>query len=61
MLMMPKIERGHLTIDEQEALFRKGLKDELARATAHFTAPIGAEQPHAGTHKIMEAAYRIVA
>ncbi|WP_341858597.1 hypothetical protein WKH79_08465 [Qipengyuania sp. GPGPB31] len=61
MLMMPKIERGHLTIDEQEALFRKGLKDELARATAHFTAPIAAEQPHAGTHKIMEAAYRIVA
>jgi len=61
MLMVPKIERGHLTIDEQEALFRKGLKEELARATAHLTAPIGASQPHAGMHKIMEAAYRIVA
>lgn len=59
--MVLKIERGHLTIEEQEALFRKGLKDELARATAHVRAPIGSAPPHAGLHKIMEAAYRIVA
>lgn len=59
--MVPKIDRGHLTIEEQEALFRKGLKGELARATAHVRAPIGSAPPHAGLHKIMEAAYRIVA
>ncbi|WP_424774295.1 DUF6538 domain-containing protein, partial [Novosphingobium sp.] len=29
--------RRTLTLDEQEALFRKGLKDELARGTAHIT------------------------
>ena len=60
MFMMPKIERGHLTLDEQEALFRKGLKDELARATAHHRAPMGSDLPHLGMQKIMEAAYRIV-
>lgn len=59
--MVLKIERGHLTIEEQEALFRKGLKDELARATAHLRAPIGSDGPNSGMHKIMEAAYRIVA
>ena len=61
MLLTQERQRGHLTIEEQEVLFRKGLKDELARATASFTAPIGATHPHAATHKIMEAAYRIVA
>ncbi|WP_156522823.1 hypothetical protein [Erythrobacter neustonensis] len=60
-LMAPNFERGHLTIHEQEALFRKGLEDELARATAHVRAPMGSAQPHAGLHRIMEAAYRIVA
>lgn len=59
--MVLKIERGHLTIHEQEALFRRGLEEELARATAHCRAPIGSVQPHAGLHKIMEAAYRVVA
>ncbi|ANK12800.1 hypothetical protein A9D12_07415 [Erythrobacter neustonensis] len=59
--MAPNFERGHLTIHEQEALFRKGLEDELARATAHVRAPMGSAQPHAGLHRIMEAAYRIVA
>lgn len=61
MLMIPEIERKHLTIEEQEALFRKGLKDELARATAHRTAPIGAVDTQTKLHRIMEAAYRIVA
>ena len=37
--------RRTLTLDEQEALFRQGLKDELARGTAHITSPIGNEQP----------------
>lgn len=61
MQMPPDFARGHLTIDEQEALFRKGLKDELARATANSTAPIGVSNGHADTHKVMEAAYRVVA
>ncbi|MBU2032418.1 MAG: hypothetical protein KKH37_01435, partial [Alphaproteobacteria bacterium] len=61
MLMTPKFDRGHLRIDEQQALFRQGLKDELARATAHITAPIGAARTDEHNHKIMAAAYRIVA
>lgn len=61
MLIAPKFERGHLTIDEQESLRRKGLKDELARATAHRTAPIGASSGNGHNHKIMETAFRIVA
>ncbi|MBH9537052.1 DUF6538 domain-containing protein [Novosphingopyxis sp. YJ-S2-01] len=56
-----QIERGTLTLDEQDALFRKGLADELARATAHLTAPMGTTMPHPEHHKIMAAAYRIVA
>ena len=61
MQLAHKFERGHLTIDEQEALFKKGLKDELARATSHLTAPIGSIDPQISHHKIMAAAYRIVA
>ena len=61
MLMTSKFDRGHLRIDEQQALFRQGLKDELARATAHITAPIGAARTDEHNHKIMAAAYRIIA
>ncbi len=61
MHLEPRIERGTLTLDEQETLFRKGLKDELARATAGYTAPIGTTMPHPAHHTIMAAAYRIVA
>ncbi len=61
MFLEPRIERGNLTLDEQEALFRQGLADELARATTHVTAPLGASTPHPKHHKIMAAAYRIVA
>ena len=61
MFMLPEIERGHLTLEEQEALLRKALKDELARATAHVTAPIGAGGHCVGFNKIMATAYRIVA
>ena len=61
MLMTPKLERGHLTIDEQQTLFRQGLEDELARATAHITAPMGSTRADDHNHKIMAAAYRIVA
>lgn len=53
--------RGTLTLEEQEALFRKGLKEELARATAHITAPMGNDEPHPSHHKVAAAAYRIVA
>ncbi len=52
--------RRTLSLDEQESLFRQGLKDELARATAHITAPIGSEEPHPLLHKMMAMAYRIV-
>ena len=52
--------RRTLSLDEQEALFRKGLKDELARGTAHITAPIGVEQPHPLHHQMMGMAYRIM-
>lgn len=61
MLIDTKIERGTLTLGEQEALFRQGLADELARATAHVTAPIGASQSDPKHHKVMAAAYRAVA
>ena len=54
-------ERGTLTIKEQEALFRRGLEDELARATAHLTAPIGEAVGHPAHHKVMAAVLRIVA
>ena len=60
MLMTPKFERGHLNLDEQETFLRQGLKDELARATAARTAPIGAASGNVALHKIMAAAYRIV-
>lgn len=53
--------RGTLTLDEQEALFRRGLNDELARATAHITAPDGPERPNPLQHKIFAAAYKAVA
>lgn len=59
--MIAQIERGHLNIEEQESLLRKGLKDELARATAHRTAPLGAARASRSYHKILEAAHRIVA
>lgn len=52
--------RRTLSLDEQEALFRKGLKDELARATVHITAPIEDEQPHPLHHKMMAMAYRVM-
>lgn len=62
MYLVPRIERGNLTLAEQEVLFRKGLADELARATAHVTAPIGASTSNTDHHhKILAAAYRIVA
>lgn len=61
MLLKQEKQRGHLTIEEQDALFRRGLKDELARATGHCTAPMGPSDAPAEFHKIMAAAYRIVA
>lgn len=56
-----KEQRYTLTLEEQEALFREGLKAELARATAHQTAPIGNDQPHVRHHKVMAGAYNVVA
>lgn len=54
-------QRYTLTLEEQEALFREGLKAELARATAHQTAPMGNDQPHVRHHKVMAGAYNVVA
>ena len=54
-------DRCHLTVVEQHALFKKGLEDELARATAHLTAPLLASRADRHNHKVMAAAYRIVA
>lgn len=53
--------RRTLSLDEQEALFRRGLKDELARATVHITAPEGAERSSPVQHKVLAAAYRVIA
>jgi hypothetical protein len=50
-----KEERYTLTLEEQEALFREGMKAELARATLHHTAPKGSDQPHPLHHKVMSA------
>jgi integrase len=53
--------RRTLTLDQREALYREGLKDELARATAHITAPDGAERANPVHHKLLAAAYRVIA
>ena len=53
--------RRTLTLDQREALYREGLKDELARATAHITAPDGAERANPVHHKLLAAAYRAIA
>lgn len=55
-----KFKRGTLTLAEAEQLFRQGLVDELARATAHLTAPIGADSGPDSFHKVMATALRIV-
>lgn len=52
--------RGTLTLGEQELLFRKGLENELAKATAHLTAPIAGTVAHPAHHKVLSTAYRIV-
>lgn len=53
--------RRTLSLDEQEALFRRDLKEELARATVHITAPEGAERSSPVQHKVLAAAYRAIA
>lgn len=53
--------RYTLTLEEQEALFREGMKAELARATAHQTAPMGDDKAHPLHHKVMAGAYNVVA
>ncbi len=60
--MVRQIERGTLTLNEIGTLMRQGMEEELAHATRHLTAPMGAglSVPN-GYHKILEAAFRIVA
>jgi integrase len=53
--------RRTLSLDDREALFRRGLKEELARATEHITAPDGADRPSPIQHKVLAAAYRAIA
>lgn len=56
-----RTERGTLTLQEQRALFRQGLEQELADATRHVTAPRRPEIDEASYSKIAVAAYTIVA
>ena len=55
-----RIERGTLTLQEQRALFRQGLEQELADATRHVTAPRRPEIDEASYSKVAVAAYTIV-
>lgn len=56
-----QIERGTLSLAEQEALYREALEDELAKATADITAPIGGAPPMTPVQsKLLETGYRIV-
>lgn len=55
-----QIERGTLSLTEQEALYRQAMEDELAKATADITAPIGGTPPMTPTQsKLLETGYRI--
>lgn len=55
-----RIERGTLTIEEQRALFRQGLEEELCHATRHVTAQKRPEIDEAAYSRIAVAAYTIV-
>lgn len=55
-----RIERGTLTLQEQRALFRQGLEQELADATRHATAPSRPDIDEASYSKVAVAAYSIV-
>ena len=55
-----RIERGTLTLEEQRALFRRGLEQELADATRHVTAPARPDIDEAAYSKVAVAAYTIV-
>lgn len=61
MLLGPKIERNLLSLEERDMLFKKAMVDELAHATASFTALTGASVPNTLMHEVMATAYRIVA
>lgn len=54
------IERGTLTLEEQRALFRQGLEQELADATRHVTAPRRPDIDEDAFSKVAVAAYTIV-
>ncbi|CAO1653109.1 DUF6538 domain-containing protein [Parasphingorhabdus sp. NYA22] len=58
--MQSNFQRGTLTIEEREAIFKNALKEELGHATAHKDSPIGSSSTPPFLHKIMAAAYRIV-
>ncbi len=60
MHLVPKFERGNLTLEERDTLFKKAMTDELALATDGISAPMGDTVHDLRRHKIMEAAYRIV-
>ena len=55
-----RIDRGTLTLDEQRALFRQGLEQELADATRHVTARRRPEIDEESYSKVAVAAYAIV-
>ncbi len=60
MHMQSSFQRGTLTIEERETIYKNALKEELAHATAHKISPVGSSSTHPSLHKIMAAAYRIV-
>lgn len=60
MNMQSSFQRGTLTIEERETIYKNALKEELGHATAHKDSPIGSSLTPPSLHKIMAAAYRIV-
>ena len=60
MHMQSSFQRGTLTIEERETIYKNALKEELGHATAHKDSPLGSSLTHPSMHRIMAAAYRIV-
>lgn len=60
MHMQSNFQRGTLTIEERETIYKNALKEELGHATAHKDSPIGSSLTPPSLHRIMAAAYRIV-
>jgi len=60
MYVAKDLERGTLTREEQRALFRQGLEDELLLATREAPLQPRTGSAHPLTHKILAAAYEVI-